>query len=283
MRALLIGFGDLAQRLAPKFLAAGHALTGLRRSPLTFPGVAMVAGDCRDEATLRALLEGQDIVVVSLTPGQFTAEAYQASYVAAAKALQAALADIAQPPKHLFWVSSTSVYGESAGEWVDETTPAQPKGFSGQALLAAEAILQQGSVPVTVVRFSGIYGPGRNRLLTQVRAGHCAPAEPVLWTNRIHAEDCAGVLYHLASMAWAGNAVAPLYIGTDCEPVPLHEVHKWLAAAIGVACQTGNGADFMRGNGRCRNDLLLATGYRFLYPSFREGYQALLAATTSGS
>lgn len=277
LNVLLIGFGDLARRLTPRLLASGCKVSGLRRSSEVVSGVKMISGDCRDRQLLATTLTGQDAVVVSLTPGEFTEQSYQDTYVASACALADTVAAMAVKPKLILWVSSTSVYGQHQGEWVDESSPTQPKGFSGRYLLEAEHIIASGSVPATVVRFSGIYGPGRTRLVEQARRGQSAAAEPVQWTNRIHSEDCAGVLHHLLLRGLGGASLAPLYIGTDCAPVPLHEVQQWLAAQLGVTLTDVVAAGPSRGNRRCSNALLLGSGYKFLYPTYRDGYGALLA------
>lgn len=277
MKVLLIGFGDLARRLAPLVAADGSEVSALRRTPGAVPGIRLFSGDCRDGALLRRALQGQDAVVVTLTPGAFTEEAYRDTYVAGARALAEALADGAVKPRRVIWVSSTSVYGQGDGEWVDESSPAEARSFSGRCLREAEDIIQALPLPATVVRFSGIYGPGRTRLMDQVRRGQCAPPEPLRWTNRIHSDDCAGVLHHLLALGDRGEALASLYLGTDCEPVPLHEVHHWLAGRLGVPVSPVAGG-VERGNRRCSNARLLASGYRFVYPGFREGYSALLKA-----
>jgi len=282
LKVLLIGFGDLARRLAPRLLASGCDVSGLRRTPQSVNGVRMIGGDCRDRHGLATALEGQDAVVVSLTPGEFTEQAYRDTYVASAQALADSCAAMAVRPGLILWVSSTSVYGQHQGEWVDESSPSQPKGFSGRYLLEAEQIIAEGPVPATVVRFSGIYGPGRTRLVEQARRGQSAAPEPAQWTNRIHSEDCAGVLHHLLMTALGGSPLAPLYIGTDCAPVPLHEVQQWLAAQLGVALTDNVAAGASRGNRRCSNRLLLESGYRFIYPTWREGYGALLREMASG-
>ena len=245
MKVLLIGFGDLARRLAPLVAADGSEVSALRRTPGAVPGIRLFSGDCRDGALLRRALQGQDAVVVTLTPGAFTEEAYRDTYVAGARALAEALAEA--------------------------------RSFSGRCLREAEDIIQALPLPATVVRFSGIYGPGRTRLMDQVRRGQCAPPEPLRWTNRIHSDDCAGVLHHLLALGDRGEALASLYLGTDCEPVPLHEVHHWLAGRLGVPVSPVAGG-VERGNRRCSNARLLASGYRFVYPGFREGYSALLKA-----
>ena len=134
MKVLLIGFGDLARRLAPLVAADGSEVSALRRTPGAVPGIRLFSGDCRDGALLRRALQGQDAVVVTLTPGAFTEEAYRDTYVAGARALAEALADGAVKPRRVIWVSSTSVYGQGDGEWVDESSPAEARSFSGRCL-----------------------------------------------------------------------------------------------------------------------------------------------------
>ncbi|MCK9505877.1 MAG: NAD(P)H-binding protein [Porticoccaceae bacterium] len=281
MRALLIGFGDLAQRLAPQLLAAGWQVRGLRRSPADFPGVEMLRGDCRDVDAVASALADQDLVIITLTPAAFTAEAYQHAYVDSAEAICAALKRRKgrgeSLPRQIIWVSSTSVFGAGQGEWVNEGSETNPASFSGGCLLAAEQAVAAAAVPATVVRFSGIYGGDSTRMLDQVRAGRCAPAQPVQWSNRIHREDCVGILNHLAAWVEQGKILAPLYLATDCEPAPLHEVHRWLAEQLKVPFQVAEGGAVTRGNRRCSNQLLLASGYRFIHPTFREGYAQLIA------
>ncbi|MCK9563302.1 MAG: NAD(P)H-binding protein [Bacteroidales bacterium] len=275
MKIFLIGFGDIARRLASRLVADGCDVSALRRTAMGESGIRTFRGDCRDEALLAEVLAGQEAVVVTLAPDAFTEQSYRDTYEAGARALARVLTAASAPPRQVLWVSSTSVYGESDGGWVHEATPARPQGFSGRSLLAAEDIIRRQPVPAVVVRFSGIYGPGRTRLVDQVRGGHCAPPRPPQWSNRIHSEDCAGVLHHLIRRQRAGKQLAPLYLGTDCEPVPLHEVHQWLAQRLGVAV-VENPDVAMRANRRCSNTLLLASGYRFIYPTWREGYADLL-------
>ncbi|MAT50903.1 MAG: NAD(P)-dependent oxidoreductase [Porticoccaceae bacterium] len=276
MNVLLIGFGDLAMRLAPRLVAADYRVAGLRRSEMAFPDVKMQACDCTNPEPLVPILAGCDAVVVTLTPAAFNEEAYRRTYIAGAQALVDALNQLAVKPARILWVSSTSVYGQSNGEWVDETSETEPESFSGKCLLEAEEIIAAGPVPSTIIRFSGIYGPGRQQLINTVKGGHCAPPGPVKWTNRIHSDDCAGALQHLLDKTRAGDRIAPLYLGTDCEPVPLHEVQRWLAQRLGVSVATVPGRSARRGNRRCRNTLLLNSGYRFRYPTYIEGYGALL-------
>src|SRR5690606_26465334 len=91
------------------------------------------------------------------------------------------------------------------------------------------------------------------------------------YTNRIHSEDCAGVLAHLIERKVTGEALEGLYLASDCEPVRLFELKQWLAEQLGMPI-TAPARVVSSGGRRCSNRRLLDSGYRFIYPSFREGY-----------
>lgn len=218
---------------------------------------------------------GFDVVVVTLTPDQFTEQAYRQSYLAGATALATAIDHTELKPKLVIWVSSTSVYGNNQGDWVDEASPTQPTSFSGKLLLEAEQQIQCLPCAHSIVRFSGIYGPGRTRMLNQIKAGVGRPAEPQQWSNRIHSEDCAGVLAHLIRRFGDNRPIEPLYLATDCAPVTQHRMRNWLAAQMQI--QLTDEIVEQKSIRRCSNQRLLDSGYEFIFPSYKEGYTALMA------
>jgi nucleoside-diphosphate-sugar epimerase len=134
-----------------------------------------------------------------------------------------------------------------------------------------------------VLRFGGIYGPSRTGLIERVRQGVAACRDgPPLYTNRIHRDDCAGALHHLMMLP----APESLYIGVDHESAEQCDVLRWLAARLGappprVEAASPANTRRQRTNKRCRNAKLVASGYVFRYPTYREGYAALLAADHS--
>ncbi|MBH8580796.1 SDR family oxidoreductase [Bisbaumannia pacifica] len=277
---LIVGCGDIGITLARQLKAQGTSVTGVRRRPeaLTEAGIAAVAADVQDAESLAALPDAE-VVVYVISADRFEEEAYRAAYPDGLKAVLAEYAGRKRPPKRVFFVSSTSVYAQQAGETVDEHSEVAPHGFSGQLMLEAEQALLAHDLPGTVVRFSGIYGPGRDRLIRQVREGRIAPASPAMYSNRIHRDDCTGVLAHLIDLALADQPLAPLYLASDCEPAPLHEVMQWLADKLRVEpSQVIQSPLRRRASKRCDNALLLESGYRFRYPSFREGYAQVLEA-----
>jgi len=183
--------------------------------------------------------------------------------------------------RRLLFVSSTAVYGQNEGEWVDESSDTDPPRFNGRVLLGAEALAGRSAAQSTVVRFSGIYGPGRDYLVRKAASGEASCREdPPQWTNRIHADDCAGVLAHLLTL----DRPAPVYCASDSYPAPRAsdsypaprcEVMDWLAGQLDVAPPRRESSD--RGQGkRVVNARLLASGYRLIHPDYRSGYQEML-------
>jgi nucleoside-diphosphate-sugar epimerase len=191
-----------------------------------------------------------------------------------------------RPPAVLF-TSSTAVYAQQDGEWVDEDSPTEPHQWSGLRMLEAEQLLAASGLSGTALRLGGIYGPGRTRLVEGVRSGRALTRPgPARYTNRIHRDDAAGVLHHLVELALAGRELPDRLIGVDDEPADEAEVLHWLAARLGVpppgeARPEAPAAGRAATNKRCRNARLRALGYAFRYRTFREGYGELLESAST--
>lgn len=275
-KCLIIGCGDIGQRLAQQLHQQGYLVTGLRRSissDLTY--LRYRSGDATDIEQMRELLaEDFNIIVISMTPSERSDAGYKQAYVDSCQTLLQALDLQQQKPRLILFVSSTGVYAQQDGTWIDETSPTTPEGFSGKRLLEAEQLIRQSGYAHTIVRFSGIYGPGRRRLIEQVRQKR-ASASPH-YTNRIHADDCAGVISHLIELQRTQN-IAPIYVATDSSPTPMIDVVSWIAEQLDITDFLASDAVNERGNKQISNKRLLASGYRFIYPDFRSGYATLLA------
>lgn len=273
---LLIGCGQLGTALGKHYLAKGWQVVGARRSISKLPaGFAGLSLDFRDSQSLEALQSiAADYVVVTLTPGERSAEAYQAVF-------ETAFADMltrlkADKLKRLLFASSTSVYHQNDGSMVDESSVLEPTSFSGRSVLAAECLLTASGLPATVVRFGGIYGGDGLRLAERVRSGLCAPLEPPHYSNRIHRDDCVAVLQHLIDRAEEDQPVADCYLAVDNDPAPIAEVHRWLAEQLGVSHQVDESYRHMAGSKRGNNARLLDSGFKFTYPDYRAGYTQVL-------
>ena len=302
MTVLMAGCGDLGTEAGLRFAAAGHRVVGWRRSPEKLPAAIEGAAADLTSGELPPVPADTTAVVVAVAADSPTEAAYRAAYVdGLSNVLDAVLASGA-PVRRVLFVSSTAVYGDAGGDWIDESTTPEPGGFSGRIIREAEELLFSrldgtGISPV-VLRLGGIYGPGRTRLIDQVRGGTAViPAEP-RFTNRIHRDDAAAAIVHLCTME---SVPEPLYLGVDNEPADMGEVLRFLAAELGLpqppsaaseqdpdgglgqgggSRQGGSrkrGEPSRGGNKRCSNALLRSTGLEFAYPSFREGYRDILA------
>lgn len=283
MNTLMIGFGDIAKRVARQLVNDDHQLTGMCRHPEqkndVDNGVKLVAGDAANEQDLFKVLQSQhfDVIIITLTPaevdaGKYSAEGYRQGYVVPCRHLQQVIQQLAYSP-YVIYVSSTGVYGQENGEWVDETSTTEPVGDFGKMLLQAENLIRDLPVPSTVVRCSGIYGAGRDYMLHQLRQGLVTLRET--WTNRVHQDDVARFIAFLVEQP---EQRADLYLLSDDEPVMQYEIYQWLARQLDVevssSVKPGPGP---RGSKRCNNARVRSTGFAFHYPTYRDGYKTILS------
>ncbi|AZE02029.1 NAD-dependent epimerase/dehydratase family protein [Pseudomonas chlororaphis] len=275
---LIAGCGDVGSRLAKQLLAENWQVYGLRRTVSQLPeGVIGVAGDLFSEQCPAAWpTTPLDYLAYSAAATEHDEAGYRAAYVEGLTHVLGWLKQNGQSPKRLLFVSSSSVYGQKDGEWIDETSPAQAGGYSGRLMLEAEQVALQSGIPASLVRLTGIYGPGREWLLNQVRQGYRVAIEPPLYGNRIHADDAAGLLAFLLLADRRGVRLEDCYIGVDDAPVPLAEVVGWLREYLGVTEWADNSSVRRSGSKRCSNARARALGWEPRYPSFREGYAEII-------
>jgi nucleoside-diphosphate-sugar epimerase len=273
---VLAGCGDLGIRVGQRLAATGYRVLGLRRHPERLP--APIAGQAVDlRRAVPSLPPDTDLVLVALTADAHTTEAYRDTYVTGLRhVLDATERDVPVPP-HTLLVSSTAVYGVGDGRWIDEDTPAAPASPTGGVLREAEDLLAARLPEATVLRLAGLYGPGRGTLLAGVREGTATiPARP-LYTNRIHRDDAAAAITHLLTRVAEPD---PTYLGVDHQPVERAALLRFLADELGVPHPPVAEATSPRGRGkRLRGRRLRETGFTFAYPTYREGYRALIDAS----
>jgi nucleoside-diphosphate-sugar epimerase len=279
-RIVIAGCGYVGTALALELRDDGHEVFGLRRDPSRLPpGIEPLAADLGRRESLLVLPEQIDFAVYALAPDDGTPEAYRVAYLDGLERFLRALSDQGEKPRRVLFTSSTSVYGQHRGEWVDEESPTRPARESGETLLLAERLLQASGFDATVVRFGGIYGPGRTRLVEQVERGDALVDPEPHFTNRIHRDDAAGMLRHLMRL----EAPASLYLGVDDDPADEAEVLRFLADELGVdAPRLRTPADpparRRAGSKRCRNARIRGSGYAFRVPSYRDGYPEIVRA-----
>ncbi len=275
MRILIAGCGDVGSALGVLLRKEDHEVFGIRRNVSRLPrDISGIAADLSDPSTLRALPE-VEVLVYAAAADERTEVAYRRAYI---DGLENVLGALPRPPQRALFTSSTAVYGQDDGSAVDEESETSPKSFSGALVLEGERALHafgaEHSIETSAVRLSGIYGPGRTRLVRRVASGEATLSDRV--TNRIHRDDCAGALAHLLTLP----ALASCYIGVDDLRAPMHEVVEFIAAqlreSVDVPALVPAGPSSRGGNKRCQNTRLKASGYVFTHPSYKSGYPAIV-------
>ncbi len=276
MTTLVAGAGYVGSVLARLLADRGEPVVTLRRSVVTpTPGVVAIAADLH--APDLVLPSAVDRLVYAVGAGGSTEEAYRRAYFEGLSAVLDALDRAGARLTRAVFTSSTAVYAQDEGETVDERSVVTPKGNARFLIEAEEVLASRLGDRGVVLRLAGIYGPGRERLVRMVREGSARCSHPPPIGNRIHREDCAGAIAHLLSLA----APAPLYVGVDEAPVELCEVYRWMAKELGLPPPPESDSPDERGRGarkRIDGGLLRRAGYRFRYPTFREGYGELIRA-----
>ncbi len=278
-RILVAGCGYVGCALAEALASSGHEVWGLRREPELLPeGVHPLKGDLTHPATLEGLPGQIDYVFYTAGAGTFSDEAYAAAYVQGVENLLAALESQGQRPKRILFTSSTGVYGQMDGGWVDEKSPADAPAFSGKRVLEGERLFQESPFESVSVRLGGIYGPGRTALIDRVRNGAATLEAEPRYLNLIHLEDIVGALVHLMDLEEA----EALYVGVDSAPQQWNDFLRWIARELNLPEPPERGKSESRRpprNRRCSNARLRASGYVFRYPSCREGYRELMRSS----
>ncbi|MGQ0611669.1 MAG: SDR family oxidoreductase [Paracoccaceae bacterium] len=273
-RLLCIGHGYTAARLAERVLARGWQVAGTTRRPEAMDAIAA--------SGVEPLLWGPEVagaigaashILISVPP-EDGADPVLATFGAAL-----ALAR----PFWLGYLSTTAVYGDHGGAWVDETTPLTPTTARGKARVAAEVAWAATGLPLHIFRLAGIYGPGRGPF-EKVRDGTARRIiKPGQVFSRIHVDDIAGAL--LASMGQPDPGA--VYNLCDDDPAPPEDVLSHAAALLGLpappevpyeaAEMSAMARSFYAENKRVRNDRMKRDlGYGLIYPDYRAGLRGLL-------
>lgn len=272
---LIVGCGDLGSAVAVLLHQAGHQVIGVRKSAQQLPfNMQTVQLDITLPRAVSALeFFRPEIILYCVAATAQEDDNYYQHYVLG---LQHVLASQATNPnlKHVFFVSSTRVYGQQTSELLDEATLALANDFGGFRLLEAEQQLQSIHCSSTVLRLSGIYGPGRLYLVNMAKDRARWPQQNQ-WSNRIHRDDAAGFIAYLVGLVLDGHPVQPLYVVTDSMPTAQYDVLNWLAKRLHLSHQADAAATPTQGK-RLSNRRLLASGYELKYPNYQVGYSELV-------
>lgn len=282
-QVVIAGCGYVGNALATMLLEEGHEVYGIRRNVEALAdGVRAIPGDVSKPAALGPAPARVEYAVFALGADASTEQAYRRAYLDGLAGFLEWLKNEGQRPKRIVMTSSTSVYGQRRGEPIDEASPTHPTSFRGETMLASEGLLASGGIRSVVVRLGGIYGPGRTGLIDRARRGELSLRPSEHYTNRIHRDDAAGLVRHLLFHPDPES----LYLGVDDHSAEEAEVYRWLAKELGVdPPEPGeeNPDPRRRGVGskRCSNRRARESGYRFRYPTYREGYGSLIRAAAA--
>jgi len=278
MRVLIAGCGYIGIRAAERLHRQGHEVFGLRRNPpAPLPFLTWCHGDLIDPATF-SLPPDLDVVILAAGLRRDADEAYHRLFVTGYRMLLHKLIAEQSSAHRIIMVSTTGVFSEQDGGWVDEQSSVNHDRSPGRYYLEAEKIVADCGRPSVIIRLAGIYGPDRVRMIREVRGGQARRyPPPAQYLNQVHADDAAGVIVHVVEHQ---NPDA-LYVVCDREPADRNDVVQWISNKMGLghippASVTDNRPGRRAGNKRCNSNHLVNSGYSFIFPTYREGYDALL-------
>jgi len=290
MRKLIFGCGYLGMPVAAGWAAEDATIFAVTRDiekscKLRERGILPVIADIMDPGTLKNLPEA-DAVLFAVGHDRRSNRSIRQLYV---DGLQHVLEHLPTGVKRLIYVSSTGVYGQSDGTWVDEQAECEPIREGGQACRQAELLLR--SHPLgersLILRMAGIYGPGRIPRRRELKAGLPIEAPSEGYLNLIHVDDAARVVIAAEKHA----RVPDLYCVSDGHPVIRREYFHELAALLDAPKPTfrtppadSPAAERAGASKRVSNRRMLAElGVELQYPSYREGLAAIVQASLPSS
>jgi nucleoside-diphosphate-sugar epimerase len=232
---LIVGCGYLGQRLGARLVRDGGRVFGTVRSPgrageIAGLGIEPVIADVLRPETIDRLPEAERVfyaVGFDRSAGAAMREVY-------VQGLQNVLDRLPSSVRRLVYASSTGVYGQAGGESVDEGSPTDPPHESGRVVLEAEGRVRTWAdsrgASAVVLRFAGLYGPGRIVRRALLERGEPIPGDPEKFLNLVHNDDAA----QAAAAALDADAPEPIYLVADDRPVTRREYYAVAARIIGA-------------------------------------------------
>lgn len=272
MNHLIVGCGYLGRVVARLWIAQGKRVAALTRSRVDQHrafGIEPIPGDVTEPASLR--LPAVDTVLYAVGLDRSAGKSMREVYLGGL----ANVLDALPLPRRFVYVSSTSVYGQAGGEWVDEDAPTEPAEENGRIVLECERLLRQRMPEAIILRFAGIYGPGRLIKRAAVEKGEPLATDPDRRINLIHVEDGARAVVAATERARPGST----YNVADGHPVTRREFYGDLARLLGAPAPrfVSNAAD--RTDRRISNRRLQTElDLDLLYPDYRTGLRQALGS-----
>jgi nucleoside-diphosphate-sugar epimerase len=276
LKILIVGCGQLGFSIVknadPEIFKLYGFSRSLRKSP---PFIEMHQVDIlKNEAIDAIKLINPEIIIYAVSADTQSIESYQDHYVVGLKKTYEAILEL-DHFKHLFFVSSTRVYGQKTTKILSELDIAEPSDYGGEALMEAETVARQLKDKATILRLSGIYGPNRTRMiqLAQSNPGNWPATNN--WSNRIHEEDAARFIVFLIKRIMTKESIEPLYLVTDGVPTKQYDVLTWIRNRLQLTTDTIE-LPILESGKQLQSVLLNQTGFVLKYPDFTYGYEAII-------
>jgi len=276
LKVLIIGCGQLGFSIVKNADSDVFKLYGFSRSLRKSPAsIEMHQVDIlKTEAIDVIKLINPEIIIYAVSADTQSIESYQDHYVVGLKKTYEAILEL-DHFKHLFFVSSTRVYGQKTTKILSELDIAEPSDYGGEALMEAETVARQLKDKATILRLSGIYGPNRKRMiqLAQSNPGNWPATNN--WSNRIHEEDAARFIVFLMKRIMMKEFIEPLYLVTDGVPTKQYDVLTWIRNRLQLTTGTIE-LPILESGKQLQSVLLNQTGFVLKYPDFTYGYEAII-------
>jgi nucleoside-diphosphate-sugar epimerase len=276
LKVLIIGCGQLGFSIVNNADPDVFKLYGFSRSLRKSPAsIEMHQVDILKTEAIDAIkLINPEIIIYAVSADTQSIESYQDHYVVGLKKTYEAILEL-DHFKHLFFVSSTRVYGQKTTKILSELDIAEPSDYGGEALVEAETVARQLKDKATILRLSGIYGPNRKRMiqLAQSNPGNWPATNN--WSNRIHEEDAARFIVFLMKRIMMKESIEPLYLVTDGVPTKQYDVLTWIRNRLQLTTDTIE-LPILESGKQLQSVLLNQTGFVLKYPDFTYGYEAII-------
>jgi nucleoside-diphosphate-sugar epimerase len=273
-KLLVIGCGKLGQKLGLLAKKTPLDLLGFKRKKITSTNIRIEQQDIFDKSFFdKVKIHSPDFILYSLSADEQSEKSYRRNYVEGLKQVIKSIKYI-NNFQHLFFVSSTSVYGDNNDQFIDEFSETSPKNFRGTILLEAENLLNTVKFNSTILRLSGIYGSGRNYM---IKLSQDAESWPKVdrWTNRINEDDAANFIIFLLNQCLQGEIPEKLYLLTDKEPVTLFRLLNWIRQNLNLKNKINITSDPILGK-RLRSSIIPSLKFEYKYPTYKQGYKELI-------
>ena len=274
-KLLIVGFGKVAQGIAMA-LNKNVEVIGIKRNILDLKNHFNVINADIFEDDLDNILKNTnpDYVLYSIAADEQTPESYQNAYVNGLRNTLKA-AEKCLSVKHIFFLSSTRVYGQkNINKPLTEFDKPIPADFGGQSLYEGEELANLSRIPTTIIRLSGIYGHNRNYLIKMAKDSESWPLKN-RWTNRINEEDVVGFFIFLLNQLKHNYSIASLYLLTDNEPATLYDVLNWIRVACWLSKIDIQDNLAVEGK-KLKSALISDLPFTLKYPNYISGYGMML-------